>query len=224
MTWWRTKAYASIHSYFSLFGKEIDVHSHAKIFFYRRISNFLDYSFTSLMTESRPKMVKTYPKDDQKSILTLYNHLYPKFTNLKFSRFAVSLSYYGISFSIPNLSGDRYLNFMIGGGIELAAYTLAFVLINSFGRKGPLMMYLLLSGALCISVVCIKHYVPGMWTIDVDSQILKLRHFAESYKKQGTKQILYNETIGFVYFWTTTFVLHSPITLLHTPVSSFSWW
>ncbi len=36
----------------------------------------------------------------------------------------MSLSYYGISFSIPNLSGDRYLNFMIGGGIELLAYLL----------------------------------------------------------------------------------------------------
>ena len=29
-------------------------------------------------------------------------------------RFSVSLAYYGISFSIPDLSGDRYLNFMIG--------------------------------------------------------------------------------------------------------------
>ena len=36
------------------------------------------------------------------------------------SRFSVSLSYYGISFSIPDLSGDRHLNFMIDGGEELA--------------------------------------------------------------------------------------------------------
>ena len=71
------------------------------------------------------------------------------------------MSYYGISFSIPDLSGDRYLNFMIGGGIELAAYILAFVLVNSFGRKGPLIMYLFLSGLLCISVVCVRHYVSG---------------------------------------------------------------
>ena len=34
-----------------------------------------------------------------------------------FCRFSVSLSYYGISFSIPDLSGDRYLNFMIGKNI-----------------------------------------------------------------------------------------------------------
>ena len=74
----------------------------------------------------------------------------------------MSLSYYGISFSIPDLSGDRYLNFMIGGGIELAAYIMAFVFVNSFGRKIPLMLYLMLSGTLCISVVCVRHFVSGM--------------------------------------------------------------
>ena len=70
------------------------------------------------------------------------------------------MSYYGISFSIPDLSGDRYFNFMIGGGIEMAAYILAFVVIHSFGRKFPLMIYLQLSGVLCVSVVCIRHFMP----------------------------------------------------------------
>ena len=50
------------------------------------------------------------------------------------------MSYYGISYSIPNLSGDRYLNFMIGGGIELGAYLLAYVVLNGIGRKIPLMV------------------------------------------------------------------------------------
>ena len=50
------------------------------------------------------------------------------------------MSYYGISYSIPNLSGDRYLNFMIGGGIELGAYLLAYVVLNGIGRKLPLMV------------------------------------------------------------------------------------
>ena len=81
--------------------------------------------------------------------------------NLYFFRFSVSLSYYGISYTIPNLSGDRYLNFIIGGGIELAAYMLAFVVLNGFGRKYPLMIYLLLSGLLCISVVSVRTFVPG---------------------------------------------------------------
>ena len=48
--------------------------------------------------------------------------------------------YFGISYSIPNLSGDRYLNFMIGGGIELGAYLLAYIVLNGIGRKFPLMV------------------------------------------------------------------------------------
>ena len=52
----------------------------------------------------------------------------------------MNMSYYGISYSIPNLSGDRYLNFMIGGGIELGAYLLAYVVLNGIGRKFPLMV------------------------------------------------------------------------------------
>ena len=51
----------------------------------------------------------------------------------------------------------------LGGGIELAAYILAFVFVNSFGRKYPLMLYLFLSGILCISVVCVRHFVPGTY-------------------------------------------------------------
>ena len=73
----------------------------------------------------------------------------------------MSLSYYGISFSIPNLSGDRHLNFILGGGIELAAYILAFVLLNSFGRKFPLAAYLLVSGLLCIATVVVKEFVSS---------------------------------------------------------------
>ena len=75
---------------------------------------------------------------------------------LFFIWFSISLSYYGISFSIPNLSGDRYLNFVIGGGIELAAYVLAFAVLQGFGRKIPLVVYLLLSGCLAVCVVTVK--------------------------------------------------------------------
>ncbi len=51
---------------------------------------------------------------------------------------------------------------MIGGGIELGAYLLAYVVLNGIGRKYPLMVYLLLSGALCIGYVTVKNYVPGL--------------------------------------------------------------
>ena len=47
----------------------------------------------------------------------------------------VSLCYYGITYYIPNLYGDRYLNMVMSGGIELAAYLAAFLVLGGFGRQ-----------------------------------------------------------------------------------------
>ena len=48
-----------------------------------------------------------------------------------------------------------------GGGIELAAYLLAFVVLGGFGRRGPLCFYLMLSGVLCISLVLVRHFLSS---------------------------------------------------------------
>jgi hypothetical protein len=48
-----------------------------------------------------------------------------------------------------------------GGGIELGAYLLAFVVLNGFGRKYSLMVYLFLSGILCVAAVSVQQFVPG---------------------------------------------------------------
>jgi hypothetical protein len=79
---------------------------------------------------------------------------------LFFIWFSVSLCYYGVTYYIPNLYGDKYLNFILSGGIELAAYLLAFVILGGFGRQGPLIAYLVLSGAICVAIVCVKTFVP----------------------------------------------------------------
>ena len=92
--------------------------------------------------------------------------------------FSVSLCYYGITYFVPNLYGDKYLNFILGGGIELAAYMLAFVVLGGFGRQVPLCGYLILSGSICITVVSIKTFaaesafdVAGLITGDTHMQI-----------------------------------------------------
>jgi hypothetical protein len=56
---------------------------------------------------------------------------------LFFIWFSVSLCYYGVTYYIPNLYGDKYLNFILSGGIELAAYLLAFVVLGRVGNKKP---------------------------------------------------------------------------------------
>lgn len=48
----------------------------------------------------------------------------------------------------------------LGGGIELAAYLLAYVVLGGFGRQGPLCGYLLLSGTICIAVVSVRTFIP----------------------------------------------------------------
>ena len=75
---------------------------------------------------------------------------------LFFVWFSVSICYYGISYYVPSLFGDRHLNFVLGGGIELAAYLLAFVVLGGFGRRVPLCVYLLLSGLTCITMVLVR--------------------------------------------------------------------
>ena len=82
---------------------------------------------------------------------------------LFFVWFSVSICYYGISYFVPNLFGDPHLNFILGGGIELAAYLLAFVVLGGFGRRIPLSIYLFLSGVTCISMVVIRNFI----TIDM---------------------------------------------------------
>ena len=78
---------------------------------------------------------------------------------LFFVWFSVSICYYGISYYVPSLFGDRHLNFVLGGGIELAAYLLAFVVLGGFGRRVPLCVYLLLSGLTCVTMVLVTNFL-----------------------------------------------------------------
>lgn len=92
---------------------------------------------------------------------------------LFFIWFSVSLCYYGITYFIPNMAGDKYLNFMLGGGIELAAYLLAFVVLGGWGRQGPLVVYLALSGSICIAIVSVRTFVDES-VIDVAGAVIAL--------------------------------------------------
>ena len=47
----------------------------------------------------------------------------------------------------------------LGGGIELAAYILAFVILRWLGRQGPLCGYLLISGVMCVAIVSVNTFL-----------------------------------------------------------------
>ncbi|OWF41580.1 solute carrier family 22 member 3-like [Mizuhopecten yessoensis] len=64
--------------------------------------------------------------------------------------FATSLGYYGLTFQITSLAGDKYLNFFIGASVEMVAYIGVIYIIKRFGRRKPLTFYFLLGGFCCI--------------------------------------------------------------------------
>ena len=64
--------------------------------------------------------------------------------------------------SVPHFPQICISFLLLGGGIELGAYLLAFVVLNGFGRKYSLMVYLFLSGIFCVAAVSVQHFVPGM--------------------------------------------------------------
>jgi len=86
-------------------------------------------------------------------------------SGLVFYRFSVSLLYYGITFHLPDLSGERHLNFFLGAVVEVISYVLAYIILSRFGRRLPMATFLLISGVICIAVGVISAVaqMDGYW-------------------------------------------------------------
>ncbi|KAK7087407.1 organic cation transporter protein-like [Littorina saxatilis] len=62
----------------------------------------------------------------------------------------IATGYFGLTFNITSLPGDKYVNFCISGCVELAHYALSIWVMNKFGRKKPLLVCFLSAGVCCI--------------------------------------------------------------------------
>ncbi|XP_072938450.1 organic cation transporter protein-like [Epargyreus clarus] len=60
--------------------------------------------------------------------------------------------YYGLSINSVSLAGNRYLNFMLVGFVEMPANAVCLLVLNRFGRKRIIIITYVLSGCLCISL------------------------------------------------------------------------
>ncbi|GFO15329.1 organic cation transporter protein [Plakobranchus ocellatus] len=67
-----------------------------------------------------------------------------------FNWLAVNLLYYGLSLGTENLSGSTYVNYLLGIGLEIFGYTLAFFLVDKVGRRRLHCFCMLVSGAACL--------------------------------------------------------------------------
>ncbi|KAK3606530.1 hypothetical protein CHS0354_041488 [Potamilus streckersoni] len=65
--------------------------------------------------------------------------------------FATSLGYYGLTWNLTELAGNKYLNFFIGGAVEFVSYVLVLPVTKRFGRRRPLCFYFLSAAATCIT-------------------------------------------------------------------------
>ena len=65
---------------------------------------------------------------------------------LFFNWFVNSGTYYGLSLSTSDLGGNPYINFLISAAVEIPANLLVLLVLNRFGRKIPLCLFMLLAG------------------------------------------------------------------------------
>ena len=74
---------------------------------------------------------------------------------MTFARFTVPLSYYVTTFGMPDLTGDRHVNFVVSAGLEVLAYCGTFVALSRLGRRLPLAAFLATSAATSFGVAFI---------------------------------------------------------------------
>ncbi|RUS86167.1 hypothetical protein EGW08_006061 [Elysia chlorotica] len=70
--------------------------------------------------------------------------------NVWFNWLVNAMVYYGLSLNTENLAGNPYLNFCVAGAVELPAYAMCILLLNKVGRRGPLILSMLVGGIACI--------------------------------------------------------------------------
>ncbi|XP_070208332.1 organic cation transporter protein-like isoform X2 [Littorina saxatilis] len=58
-----------------------------------------------------------------------------------------SLAYFGIAFFTPLLSGDKYINTLISGAVEVPAYIVCIITNRKIGRRWPICGFLLICAA-----------------------------------------------------------------------------
>lgn len=60
--------------------------------------------------------------------------------------------YYGLSINSVSLAGNKYVNFMLVGFVEIPANFMCLLVLDRFGRKKTLITWYVLSAFLCISL------------------------------------------------------------------------
>ncbi|PSN41686.1 Solute carrier family 22 member 3 [Blattella germanica] len=71
-------------------------------------------------------------------------------------RFSVAVSYYGIMFHLPSLSGERHLNFFLGAVLETVSSCVLYFILEKFGRRIPMGSFQLITSIACLTISAIS--------------------------------------------------------------------
>uniref|UniRef100_A0A0A1XPC6 Organic cation transporter 1 n=1 Tax=Zeugodacus cucurbitae TaxID=28588 RepID=A0A0A1XPC6_ZEUCU len=71
------------------------------------------------------------------------------------SWFANETVYLGLSYYGPSLGNDQYFSFFLSAAVELPSYVCCWYLMDTFGRRWPLSLSMILGGAACVITVSI---------------------------------------------------------------------
>ncbi|XP_072021042.1 organic cation transporter protein-like [Amphiura filiformis] len=80
--------------------------------------------------------------------------------NMMFNWYVNSMVYYGLSLSTSSLGTNDYFAAFVSAAVEIPAYTSSLFVIEKWGRRVPLCVYLVVSGVACIVTACIP---LGTW-------------------------------------------------------------
>ncbi|KAL4223163.1 hypothetical protein ACF0H5_016635 [Mactra antiquata] len=124
--------------------------------------------------------------------------------------FAISVGYYGLTWRLTSLPGNKYLNFFIAGAVEFVAYTLVIYITKKFGRKRPLLTYFLLASLFMISAGVMPLVYSSSNTVYVSSILAICGKFAMGglfsviflYTSELYPTIIRNIGMGSCAFWT----------------------
>ena len=87
--------------------------------------------------------------------------------NICFQFIVIVMAYYGLSFSAGDLPGNIYVNNVINGLVEVAAYVVTFFTLNSLGRRALTAGPLLFSGVCMIGGMLLTQFVAAGWAPEV---------------------------------------------------------
>ncbi|XP_050302728.1 carcinine transporter isoform X2 [Anthonomus grandis grandis] len=70
--------------------------------------------------------------------------------------FANNMVYVGLSYYGPSLGSNQYISFLLSSAVEIPSYIASWLLIDKWGRRWPLCICMMLSGASCIATVLVS--------------------------------------------------------------------